>query len=56
MGTGNPEDWQASLEAWRDLGATHVGFNTMNAGIESPRGHIEAIRRFMETVGSATSA
>ena len=41
-------EWQAALEGWRDLGATHVSFNTMNAGLDSPAAHIEAIRRFMD--------
>ena len=44
-----PEDqWQKALEGWRDLGATHVSFNTMNAGLASPEAQIEAIRRFMD--------
>lgn len=44
-----PEDaWGATLEGWRDLGATHVSFNTMNAGLTSPRDHIDAIRRLRE--------
>ncbi|TMC17666.1 MAG: LLM class F420-dependent oxidoreductase [Chloroflexi bacterium] len=38
-------------EAWRDLGATHIAFNTMGAGFTSPAQHIEAIRRYKEAVG-----
>jgi hypothetical protein len=30
------------------MGATHISVNTMNAGIDSVDGHIEAIRRFRE--------
>ena len=46
-----PEDqWGAVLQGWRDLGATHVGFNTMGAGLASPQAHIDAIRRFKEAV------
>jgi len=42
-----PEDqWGAALEGWRDMGATHVSLNTMNAGLASPKAHIDAIRRF----------
>jgi probable F420-dependent oxidoreductase len=44
-------EWDAELQRWRDLEATHLGFNTMGAGIASPRGHIDAIRRFATTVG-----
>ena len=44
-----PEDgWQAALDGWRDLGATHVSFNTMNAQLASPAAHIDTIRRFMD--------
>lgn len=42
------ETWGPALEGWRDLGATHVSFNTMNAGLTSPRDHIDAIRQFRE--------
>ena len=43
---GSTEAWQKELEAWQDLGATHLSFNTMKAGLNSPSAHIEAIRRF----------
>ncbi len=48
--TPEPE-WQAALGGWRDLGATHVAINTMNAGLASPQAHIDAIRRFKEAAG-----
>ena len=42
-----PEDqWKASLDGWRDLGATHVSFNSMGGGLATPQAHIDAIRRF----------
>jgi probable F420-dependent oxidoreductase len=42
-----PEDqWGTALEGWRELGASHVSFNTMNVQLESPQAHIDAIRRF----------
>ena len=48
-----PEDgWGAALEGWRELGATHVSFNTMGVGLASPQGHIDAIRRFKQIAGS----
>lgn len=46
-----PDDWLASLQAWRDLGATHVSVNTMGGGLASPDEHIQAIRRFKEMIG-----
>jgi probable F420-dependent oxidoreductase len=44
-GQGSPDAWLKDLEGWRKLGATHVSFNTMKAGL-APAAHIEAIRRF----------
>jgi probable F420-dependent oxidoreductase len=46
-----PDDWATAVEDWRALGATHLGVNTMGAGLSSPREHIEAIRKFKEAVG-----
>jgi probable F420-dependent oxidoreductase len=49
-----PEDqWGTALQGWRDMGATHVSFNTMNARLGSPQAHIDAIRRFSELVVSS---
>src|SRR5438477_447356 len=48
-----PEDWARAVSAWQELGATHLGVNTMNAGLTSPQAHIEAIRRFKEVVPAA---
>lgn len=47
-GQGLPESWLKDLEAWQKLGATHVSFNTMKAGLSGPAAHIEAIRRFQK--------
>ena len=44
-GDGSPHAWLRDLEAWRKLGATHVSFNTMKAGLKSSA-HVEAIRSF----------
>lgn len=51
-GDGSPESWLRDLEAWRTLGATHVSFNTMKAGLKTSA-HIEAIRRFQSATRSA---
>jgi probable F420-dependent oxidoreductase len=46
-----PEDqWGAALEGWRDMGASHVSFNTMGVQL-SPQAHIDAIRRFSQAAG-----
>jgi probable F420-dependent oxidoreductase len=48
---GNPDEWVRQTEGWRELGATHLSINTMNAGFKSPDEHIAAIRRYKEAVG-----
>jgi probable F420-dependent oxidoreductase len=40
------EQWAKEIQAWKDLGATHLTVNTMKAGLSSPAAHIEALRRF----------
>lgn len=47
---GDTDEWVRQTEGWRDLGATHISINTMNAGFTSPDEHIEAIRRYKEAV------
>jgi probable F420-dependent oxidoreductase len=43
-------DWPRIVEDWRQLGASHLAVNTMRAGLESPRDHIDVIRRFWEAI------
>ena len=40
---GDPESWSRQIESWKELGATHMGINTMGMGLVSPRDHIEKI-------------
>jgi hypothetical protein len=42
------ETWQEQIEAWKEVGATHLSVNTMNAGFNNPAAHIDAIRNFRE--------
>ena len=51
VGGGNPDDWATEVQAWRALGATHLGVNTMGAGLQSPADHIDALRRFKVAAG-----
>jgi probable F420-dependent oxidoreductase len=52
-GDGNPEDWQAQLKSWESAGATHITFDTMRAGFDTPGKHIEAIKKVAEVVLSS---
>ncbi len=47
------EDLSGAVRAWRALGATHVSVNTMNAGLASPGGHVEAMARAFEVARDA---
>ena len=38
----------AMARSWEEAGATHLSFNTMNAGLTSPQQHIDAITNFIE--------
>jgi len=40
---GDPDSWNNQIESWKELGATHIGINTMGMGLVSPRDHIEKI-------------
>lgn len=50
-GDGNQERWTSDLEAWRAAGASHLSFNTMASGLETPDDHLGAVRAFAETIG-----
>lgn len=46
----SPGEWVKEVATWKNLGATHISVNTMNAGLSSPDDHMDAIRRFKEVV------
>ncbi|MEZ4659642.1 MAG: LLM class F420-dependent oxidoreductase [Caldilineaceae bacterium] len=48
-----PEAWPALIQRWRNLGATHIGINTMDAGYSSVEQHLETVRRFKEAADAA---
>ena len=43
-------EWAELAEQWRNLGATHLAVDTMRAGFTSPQAHLDAVRKFKETV------
>src|SRR5579875_331765 len=47
-GDGDVHRWQDETRRWQELGATHICINTMGAGYNSLRQHLEAIRRYRE--------
>ena len=46
---GDAEQIRGRLESMAGLGVTHTAVVTMNAGLDGPQAHIDALRRFWET-------
>lgn len=47
---GTQDDWAKEYKAWGDMGVTHLSVNTMRCGFTTPQQHIQAIRKFKETI------
>jgi len=43
--------WESLLEGWQNAGATHVSFNTMQSGLDSPSKHMAALHQIAESTG-----
>lgn len=41
-----PDAWQNYLTGWQAAGATHISFNTMGAGFDTPQKHLQAVEEF----------
>ena len=50
LATDDQSAWEKIGASWDEIGATHFSINTMKAGLKGPDQHIEAIKRFKETV------
>lgn len=50
-GEGDPEEWSARVREWEAAGATHISFNTMASGFETPAEHLLAISRMANELG-----
>ncbi|HEX6304011.1 MAG TPA: LLM class F420-dependent oxidoreductase [Anaerolineales bacterium] len=50
-GSGDPRDWENIIQAWKQLGATHISINTMGHGFDNPAAHMDALRCFADAVG-----
>src|SRR5215831_15042195 len=44
-------EWVSFVEAWRDLGATHLSVNTMGLGLKSASDHIAKLREVKARLG-----
>ncbi len=51
-GPGKEEkDWKETVDTWRKLEVDELLVSLTGAGLKSPDGHINALRRFKETIG-----
>lgn len=56
MAGDTPEtDWDSYMGAWAEAGATHICFNTLRAGYESPQQHIDMMKRFANHISLPTT-
>jgi probable F420-dependent oxidoreductase len=46
----SPDQWRRDTRLWHELGATHLTINTNGAGLRSVQEHIDALRRFKQTL------
>jgi len=46
FGDGNSATWENLIQGWQAAGATHISFNTMGCGFDTPAKHLAAIRKF----------
>ena len=50
LSIGGAQEWADRADEWRAIGATHLSVNTMNAGLSSPREHLDAALRWKEAL------
>jgi len=50
------DEWIKKMQAWEKLGATHITFNTMGAGLDTSAKHLHAIDNIAKTIGLKASA
>jgi probable F420-dependent oxidoreductase len=50
-GDGSPEVWVKTADEWKAVGATHLSFNTMGKGFDTPEAHMKAVREFAKAMG-----
>lgn len=46
-----PDAWQNNLTGWQEAGASHISFNTMGVGFDTPQKHLQAVEKFAKLIG-----
>ncbi len=54
VGRGEPDEWRAFVDGWRELGATHLCLSTMGNGFSTPADHLAALTRAATELGIGT--
>ena len=44
-GEGDPGIWNSQIQEWKAVGTTHISFNTMGHGFDTPLKHLAAIQK-----------
>ncbi len=44
-GDGDPSLWNRQIEEWKTVGTTHLSFNTMGHGFDTPLKHLAAVQK-----------
>jgi hypothetical protein len=44
-GAGDPGVWNSQIDEWKAVGATHLSFNTMGHGFDTPLKHLAALQK-----------
>jgi probable F420-dependent oxidoreductase len=47
----SPADWMKAVQGWEAIGATHLSVSTSGKAFQTPKEHLDAIRRFKHEVG-----
>jgi probable F420-dependent oxidoreductase len=48
---GDSNKWKQTAREWHEIGVSHITFNTMNAGFQSPNEHLDALQLFATVLG-----
>jgi len=51
VGRGEPDEWRAFVDGWRQFGATHLCLSTMGNGFTTPADHLAALTRAASELG-----
>jgi probable F420-dependent oxidoreductase len=50
---GDPDSWEQLLHSWQEAGVSHISLNTMQAGLDTPAQHFDALKLFASRMGIA---